>query len=66
LCASVQDVDAAKVRAKAIKGLGSAVDADMRMLGFEQVQAGVEAALRDDSVSVREAAVDLIGKYISR
>ncbi|GFR50992.1 hypothetical protein Agub_g13318, partial [Astrephomene gubernaculifera] len=57
---------AAAVRAKAIKLLGGAIEADVGVLGMSEVQEGIKGALGDDSVLVREAAVDLIGKHISR
>ncbi|KXZ45820.1 hypothetical protein GPECTOR_50g614 [Gonium pectorale] len=61
-----QDAHAAAVRAKAIKLLGAAIEADVRVLSMTNVQEGIKGALADDSVLVREAAVDLIGKHISR
>ncbi|MEW5303660.1 MAG: hypothetical protein WDW36_006331 [Sanguina aurantia] len=60
-----QDGNAAGVRAKAIKALGAAIEFDPRVLLLSEVQAGVKGALADDSVLVREAAVELLGKYIS-
>jgi hypothetical protein len=37
---------------------------DQSLLGLAEVQAGVRNALLDDAVSVREAAVDLVGRHI--
>lgn len=36
--------------------------ASLQVLGYADVQTSVRAALQDDSVMVREAAVDLLGK----
>ncbi|DBA96220.1 TPA: hypothetical protein ACH3X3_002417 [Trebouxia sp. C0006] len=55
----------ATTRAKAIKALGSVAETDPRLLASSAVQKGVNKALQDDAVSVREAAVDLLGKHIS-
>ena len=60
--ACFQDGSAAQVRAKAVKALGHAVDEDVRVLGLAEVQKAVEGALQDDSVLVREAAVELVGR----
>jgi hypothetical protein len=40
------------------------IEADQAVLALMEVQAGVRNALLDDSVSVREAAVDLVGRHI--
>lgn len=37
---------------------------DQSLLGLAEVQTGVRNALLDDAVSVREAAVDLVGRHI--
>lgn len=37
---------------------------DPDILGNEQIQSAVEARLLDTSISVREAAMELVGKYI--
>lgn len=54
--------NAATVRAKAIKLLGAAIEVDVRILSMAEVQEGVKGALQDDSVMVREAALELIGR----
>ena len=59
-----QDANAAQVRAKAIKCVGAAAEVDARVLGVPEVQRGVAAALQDDGVSVREAAVELLARHI--
>lgn len=51
-------------RAKAVKALGDVVAADTRVLAAPAVQAAVEGALQDEAVSVREAAVALLGRHI--
>ncbi|KAG2502251.1 hypothetical protein HYH03_000737 [Edaphochlamys debaryana] len=63
---SRQEAHAANVRSKAIKLLGGVIEVDVRVLSLNDVQEGIKNALADDSVLVREAAVDLIGKHISR
>ena len=50
------------MRAKAIKAIGAAIDRDVGVLGLPEVQGAVREALHDDSVAVREAAVDLFGR----
>eukprot|EP00887_Chlorella_sp_A99_P005943 scaffold29.g5943.t1 len=52
-------------RAKAVKALGDVVAADTRVLAAPAVQAGVDAALQDEAISVREAAVALLGRHIA-
>ena len=51
-------------RAKAIKALGEVVQANTRLLEAPTVHAAVDRALGDESISVREAAVALLGKHI--
>ena len=60
----VQENSAAGMRSRVIKALGCVIEADMRVLGFPDVQKAVRTALADDAVSVRDAAVDLLGKYL--
>ncbi|GAX81043.1 hypothetical protein CEUSTIGMA_g8478.t1 [Chlamydomonas eustigma] len=59
---SSQDGSAANVRAKAVKSIGAAIEVDVRILSLADVQGAVRDALHDDSVMVREAAIDLIGR----
>ncbi|CAD7704601.1 unnamed protein product [Ostreobium quekettii] len=61
---SRQESNYALVRARAVKSLGMVVEADMGILTLPEVKMGVNAALQDDSTMVREAAVDLLGRYI--
>ena len=60
-----QDANAAQVRAKAVKALGGVVEVDTRVLGLQELRLGLQNALRDEAVSVREAAVELLAKYLS-
>ena len=52
-------------RAKAVKALGDVVAAQEGVLAQAGVQAAVEAALADEAVSVRDAAVGLLGRHVS-
>ena len=66
----LEAVDAVKhsaptTRAKAVKALGDVVAADTRVLDVPAVQAAVDKALQDEAISVREAAVALLGRHIS-
>lgn len=49
---------------QAVKALGAVVEADTELLGSAEVRAGVARSLQDEAVSVREAAVDLLGRHI--
>lgn len=40
------------------------MEADSRILGLPEVSAAVRAALEDDSVAVRETALELLAKLI--
>lgn len=52
------------IRTKAIKCLTSIVEVDAEILASKDMQIGVSVSFLDQSTSVREAAVDLVGKYI--
>lgn len=52
------------IRTKAMKCLTMIVDADPSVLGIYDMQVGVKYSFHDHSTSVREAAVDLIGKFV--
>lgn len=52
------------IRTKAMKCLTAIVEADSSVLGRTDMQIGVNHSLLDHSTSVREAAVDLIGKFV--
>lgn len=47
-----------------MKCLSSIVEVDQCILQRKDMQLGVSQKLLDTAISVREAAVDLIGKYI--
>lgn len=51
-------------RTRAMRALGLSVEADPRLLALPDVQHGVSRALEDDSVAVRDAAVELLGRHI--
>lgn len=55
---------AVAVRTKAMKCLALVVEADPSILARPDMQRGVHGRLLDQSTSVREAAVDLVGKFI--
>lgn len=40
------------------------VDADPSVLGMKSMQMGVRVSFLDHATSVREAAVDLVGKFV--
>ena len=52
------------VRTKAMKCLTMVVEADPAVLARTDMQIGVHNSFLDHSTSVREAAVDLVGKFI--
>ena len=52
------------VRTKAMKCLTMVVEADPSVLGRTDMQMGVNHSFLDHSTSVREAAVDLVGKFV--
>lgn len=53
------------MRARAVKALASVVDAEPGVLGLPEVAAGLSGALGDEAVSVREAALDLLGRHMA-
>eukprot|EP00941_MAST-03F_sp_MAST-3F-sp1_P000161 g161.t1 len=54
-----------KFRAEALKVLNGILDADPTVMTDSIFQNAVKARLRDSAISVREAAVEIIGSYIS-
>ncbi|XP_046405626.1 nipped-B-like protein isoform X2 [Ischnura elegans] len=52
------------IRTKAMKCLTMVVEADPAVLGRTDMQLGVHHSFLDHSTSVREAAVDLVGKFV--
>jgi cohesin loading factor subunit SCC2 len=59
------DANPATVRTRAFKCLGAVVEADARVLALPDVAEAVRGALGDDSVAVREAALDLVARLIA-
>ncbi|GAB1597401.1 nipped-B-like protein A [Argonauta hians] len=55
---------AVAVRTKAMKCLSAVVEADPGILARDDMQRGVHGRFLDQSTSVREAAVELVGKFI--
>ncbi|ESO95734.1 hypothetical protein LOTGIDRAFT_214826 [Lottia gigantea] len=55
---------AVAVRTKAMKCLTAVIEADPGILGRDDMQRGVHGRFLDQSTSVREAAVELVGKFI--
>lgn len=52
------------IRTKAMKCLTMIVEADPNVLARKDMQLGVKHSFLDHSTSVREAAVDLVGKFV--
>lgn len=52
------------VRSRALKSLSEVVDVDPKVLLRPQVWSAVQARLNDQATLVREAAIDLLGRYI--
>ncbi|CAF1290639.1 unnamed protein product, partial [Didymodactylos carnosus] len=52
------------IRSKAMKCLCTVVEADPTILSRNDIKSCVQVGLTDKSISVREAAIDLIGRYI--
>lgn len=52
------------IRTKAMKCLTMIVEGDPAVLGRTNMQFGVQHSFLDHSTSVREAAVDLVGKFV--
>ncbi|KZV76249.1 hypothetical protein PENSPDRAFT_646530 [Peniophora sp. CONT] len=58
------DATAVFMRTKALKALGQVVQADPSVLEAENVKQGIDHHLNDVSPQTRDAAVDLVGKYV--
>jgi cohesin loading factor subunit SCC2 len=63
ILASLNETDA-RVRTKALKALATVVDADWTLLSNPVVKRAVEARFQDKQISVREAAIDLVGRFV--
>ena len=57
-------VQAPTTRAKAVKALADLAAADPSVLNTSIVQSAVQRCLSDDSISVREAALSLLGRHM--
>ncbi|CAF2128528.1 unnamed protein product, partial [Rotaria magnacalcarata] len=64
LAAVFQSEAGTNIRSKAMKCLCTVVEADPTILARNDIKSCVKVGLTDKSVSVREAAIDLIGRYI--
>jgi cohesin loading factor subunit SCC2 len=53
------------IRAKALRAVSIIVEADPEVLGDKQVQTSVEGRFCDSAISVREAALELVGRHIA-
>ncbi|KJA17973.1 hypothetical protein HYPSUDRAFT_205707 [Hypholoma sublateritium FD-334 SS-4] len=58
------DAPAIFMRTKALRALGQIVTSDASILSMPNVRRGIESHLLDSSPAVRDAAVELIGKYM--
>ncbi|TFK39055.1 hypothetical protein BDQ12DRAFT_682942 [Crucibulum laeve] len=58
------DAPAIFMRTKALRALGQIVTSDATILAMPNVRRGIESHLLDSSPAVRDAAVELIGKYM--
>ncbi|KAH9480188.1 Protein rad9 [Psilocybe cubensis] len=58
------DAPAIFMRTKALRALGQIVTSDASILANANVRRGIESHLLDSSPAVRDAAVELIGKYM--
>ena len=53
-------------RAEALKALGTVIAVDPSIMhGNAQIEAAVKQRFRDGATSVREAAIDLVGRYVT-
>lgn len=64
LAAIFQSEAGTNIRSKAMKCLCTVVEADPSVLARNDIKSCVQVGLTDKSISVREAAIDLIGRYI--
>ncbi|XP_074560939.1 sister chromatid cohesion protein SCC2 isoform X1 [Curcuma longa] len=53
------------LRAKALRAVSAIVEADPKVLCYERVQTAVEGRFCDSAISVREAALELVGRHIA-
>eukprot|EP00039_Didymoeca_costata_P006675 m.92303 g.92303 ORF g.92303 m.92303 type:complete len:1452 (-) comp13345_c0_seq1:5725-10080(-) len=60
---SLNDVNTLS-RSKALKTLATVIDVDSNMLSNQMVKKAVEERFKDKQISVREAAIDLVGRFV--
>jgi cohesin loading factor subunit SCC2 len=63
LLAGLEDA-AITVRAAAVRAVGAVVDADPRVLGWDQVRCAVERRMTDNGTMVRSAIIGLLGRHV--
>lgn len=63
ILAGLNDNDT-RVRTRALKSLAAVVTVDCSVLVMEQVKRAVEGRFLDKQISVREAAVDIVGRFV--
>eukprot|EP00041_Stephanoeca_diplocostata_P021043 m.482398 g.482398 ORF g.482398 m.482398 type:complete len:1676 (+) comp21722_c0_seq2:222-5249(+) len=63
ILAGLNDNDT-RVRTRALKSLAAVVTVDCSVLVLDQVKRTVEARFLDKQISVREAAVDIVGRFV--
>merc|ERR1712062_753005 len=61
---SVSNEPAVQIRTKALKCLTEIVSVDPKILSQDVIAKSIQSRMQDSATSVREAAVDLIGKFI--
>ncbi|XP_057824377.2 sister chromatid cohesion protein SCC2 isoform X1 [Cryptomeria japonica] len=64
LLASLQE-NSPTPRAKALRAVSAIVEADPGVLGDKRVKSAVEGRFLDSAISVREAAMELVGRHIA-
>ncbi|GBG24047.1 Nipped-B-like protein [Hondaea fermentalgiana] len=52
------------LRARAVKAVGVVIEANPALMEDKRVQAVVEKRVLDEAISVREATIDLVGRYV--
>lgn len=58
------DLSAVGFRSKALRGLSSVVSVDPGVLALRNVRSAIEERLSDPSPAVRDAAIELVGKFV--
>ncbi|KAI9101839.1 sister chromatid cohesion C-terminus-domain-containing protein [Phlyctochytrium arcticum] len=63
---SAVDSDVVTIRTRAIKALQSVFVSDSTILGDTNIRKTIESRMMDSSITVRDAAVDLVGKFLTQ